>query len=255
MLMNITFRALNASEVEARVATVSSKGVGILIYKDARVDMQLLDEVVGPMGWKREHTRDNANCIVSIWDPDKSQWISKEDTGVESNAEAKKGLASDSFKRACFCWGIGRELYTSPFIWFPAETCNIKDNGTGKPTCYDKFIVNDIVYLKGEQKIIESVTVTNKNTGVRMYFNRSGAMKVEKNTPTRQTTTPKETSSATSNNLATDKQKELIVSLCKKRKINIEEWFKKLNLSKESLTKEIASSLIEKLNAPEFSAA
>ena len=115
------FRLLKANEIEARVATVSEKGCSLLLYKDARCDMNILDETVGPMNWMRSHTRDNANCVVSIWDEKKNQWISKEDTGTESFTEKEKGLASDSFKRACFNWGIGRELYTAPFIWEGAD--------------------------------------------------------------------------------------------------------------------------------------
>lgn len=116
--MELKFRTLNADEIDCRLAQVSKTGSGMfLLYKDARCDMAMLDEVVGPMNWKREHTRDNSNCIVSIWDSEKNQWISKEDTGTESNTEKEKGLASDSFKRACFNWGIGRELYTAPTIW------------------------------------------------------------------------------------------------------------------------------------------
>ena len=122
------FRSLRADEIECRIGTVKKAeegkkgGVQLLLYKDARCDMKLLDETVGPMNWKKAYTRDNQNCTVSIWDPDKEQWISKEDVGTESNTEAEKGLASDSFKRACVNWGIGRELYTTPFIWIPGAT-------------------------------------------------------------------------------------------------------------------------------------
>ncbi len=84
--------------------------------------MDILDETVGVYNWKREHTRDNANCIVSIYDQEKKEWISKEDTGTESNTEKEKGLASDSFKRACVNLGIGRELYTAPST-FKTITC------------------------------------------------------------------------------------------------------------------------------------
>lgn len=108
---------LGIDQIDFRVQSINKGGYAtILAYKDARVDMQRLDEVVGPLNWKREHTRDNHNCIVSIWDDEKSQWVSKEDTGTESYTEAQKGLASDSFKRACFNWGIGRELYDYPQI-------------------------------------------------------------------------------------------------------------------------------------------
>jgi len=123
-------RPLTAAQIEFRVQSVSKKGFAVLLaYKDARVDMQRLDEVVGPLNWKREHTRDNRNCIVSIWDDGKSQWVSKEDTGTESNTESEKGLASDSFKRACFNWGIGRELYD-----FPSMIVKLNDDEWELPT-------------------------------------------------------------------------------------------------------------------------
>lgn len=111
------FRTLNADEIELRVGIAKANGFSLLLYKNSRVDMQLLDETVGAMNWKREHCRDNANCIVCIWDAEKKEWVGKEDTGTESQTEREKGLASDSFKRACVNWGIGRELYTAPFVW------------------------------------------------------------------------------------------------------------------------------------------
>ena len=158
----LTFRTLKADEIDARVSQVTDKGVSLLLYKDARCDMNLLDETVGPMNWIRSHSRDNANCTVGIWDEDKEQWIMKEDTGTESNTEAQKGLASDSFKRACFNWGIGRELYTAPFIWIPANACNIKEGRNGKPACYDKFKVTAIDYKDRE---ICRLEITNMTTG------------------------------------------------------------------------------------------
>ena len=117
MEMELKFRDLRADEVECRIGTVKDSGVSLLLYKDARCDMNILDETVGAMNWQRHHNRENANCIVSIWDDEKKQWIEKEDTGTESKTEAEKGLASDSFKRSCTNFGIGRELYTAPFIW------------------------------------------------------------------------------------------------------------------------------------------
>lgn len=114
-------KPLDGSEVEFRVSRKVRGGSFLLAYKDARVDMRRLDEVFGPFGWQRHHSRDNANCIVSIRDPETGEWIEKEDTGSESNTEAAKGLASDSFKRACFNLGIGRELYDYPDIYVPHE--------------------------------------------------------------------------------------------------------------------------------------
>jgi len=108
---------LTQDEIEFRVQSINRGGYAtMLVYKNARVDMEVLDRVVGPTNWKREHLNGNHNCIVSIWCPDKKAWVSKEDTGTESNQDAQKGLASDSFKRACTNWGIGRELYDYPEI-------------------------------------------------------------------------------------------------------------------------------------------
>lgn len=167
-MANLKFRDLRADEIDCRIAMIKAGGLSLLLYKDARCDMNILDETVGAYNWKREHTRENANCIVSIWDETKSQWINKEDTGTESNTEAAKGLASDSFKRACFNWGIGRELYTAPSIWVPASACNIKD---GK--CYDKFTVQEITI---KDKKITGLTIYNE-TKKEVVFQLNGSKK------------------------------------------------------------------------------
>ena len=88
--MSNFFRDLTAEEIECRVSQANQYGVSLLLYKDARCDQNILDETVGAMNWMRSHTRDNANCIVSIWDEKKQQWIDKEDTGTESNTEMEK---------------------------------------------------------------------------------------------------------------------------------------------------------------------
>ena len=141
------FRKLNASEIDARVASVTKSGCSILLYKDARVDMNLLDETVGPMNWRRTHQLigDRLYCTVEIWDAEKQQWIAKQDVGTESYTEKEKGQASDSFKRACFNIGIGRELYTAPFIWITSGKVNIEENN-GRYTTKDRFSVDDIGY-------------------------------------------------------------------------------------------------------------
>lgn len=161
------FRLLKANEIDCRIATINSKGLTLLLYKDARVDQNILDEEVGAMNWQRHHSRDNANCIVSIWDEHKCQWVEKEDTGTESYTEAEKGLASDSFKRACFNWGIGRELYTAPFIWISANDATIKQGDNGKYQCYDKFIVEDIQYDKNRN--ISYLAIKNTKTNKRVF--------------------------------------------------------------------------------------
>ena len=117
MNLELLSKPLSVDQVEFRVQSITGRGKAtLLVYKDARADMQRLDDAVGPLNWKREHVNNNKNCIVSIWNADSNQWVSKEDTGTESNTEKEKGLASDSFKRACFNWGIGRELYEYPLI-------------------------------------------------------------------------------------------------------------------------------------------
>ena len=159
------FRYLTADEIECRVATVSEKGCSLLLYKDARCDMNILDETFGPMNWRRSHTRDNANCIVSIWDDEKQQWIDKEDTGTESFTEKEKGLASDSFKRACTNWGLGRELYTAPFIWIPAKDANVQSKN-GKWTTYEKFSVTKMDIVDGK---IVALNIASDKTGKIVY--------------------------------------------------------------------------------------
>lgn len=150
------FRLLTAEEIDCRIAQCNAYGVGLLLYKDARCDQNILDETVGPMNWQRHHVRDNANCIVSIWDDEKKQWIEKEDTGTESFTEAEKGLASDSFKRACFNWGIGRELYTAPNMFvFKKDLKTLEESewqGKKRYTCKDAFKVTEIEYI--DKKIV-----------------------------------------------------------------------------------------------------
>ena len=160
------FRDLRADEIEVRVAQATEKGVSLLLYKDARCDQNILDSTVGAMNWERRHSRENANCTVSIWDKEKQMWVSKEDTGTESNTEAEKGLASDSFKRACFNWGIGRELYTAPFIWINTDGCSELRNVNGKWKCYDKFYVEKIII---EKKKIVALSIKNAKTEKRCF--------------------------------------------------------------------------------------
>lgn len=166
--MGIVFRKLRADEIDCRVATVSEKGCSLLLYKDARVDQNMLDEAVGCLNWQRSHQiiEGNLYCTVSIWDDAKGQWVSKQDVGTESYTEKEKGQASDSFKRACFNWGIGRELYTAPFIWIPAGKVNLVERG-GKYTTYDRFRVKAIGYDADGN--INRLTIVSDKTGGVVY--------------------------------------------------------------------------------------
>ena len=150
--------------------------------------MNLLDETVGAENWERLHTRDNANCTVSIWDADKKMWVSKEDTGTESFTEKEKGLASDSFKRACVNWGIGRELYTAPFIYIVGNPDELKD---------DKYNVTEIEY--NDNREITKLVITNKK-GEIVYPKYKNSYTPKTSTETKQTAPAKTTAVKTISN-------------------------------------------------------
>lgn len=169
-------RLLRADEIDARISICNEYGVGILLYKDARCDMNILDETFGNMNWQRRHCRDNQNCIVSIWDEDKKQWIEKEDTGTESFTEKEKGLASDSFKRACFNVGIGRELYTAPNMFVYSKDLKTLEFKNGRWVCKDFFTVVDIRYT---DRKISYVAIKNEKTKKVIEFGKIPTVKSE----------------------------------------------------------------------------
>lgn len=173
------FRPLKENEIDIRIGTISEEGLTLLLFKNARVDMEILDEVVGPMNWDRDHKemKGNIYCGVSIYDKDKDDWTTKWDAGKESNTEAEKGEASDSFKRACVNWGIGRELYTAPLIWIPVEKCKMFRNQKGKLATNDKFYVERITY---KNKEIDGLSIKN-NRGERVFLKKPQEVKNENN--------------------------------------------------------------------------
>lgn len=148
-------RTLKADEIECRVGTINAKGCSLLLYKDARVDMKILDETYGVGNWQRTHEVINGNlfCTIEVWNDRINQWVKKQDVGTESYTEKEKGEASDSFKRAGFNVGIGRELYTSPFIWImpkaemkPYNTKDVDNNEASEFYAYKKDNYNKNVY-------------------------------------------------------------------------------------------------------------
>lgn len=162
------FRDLRADEIEVRVQSVKEKGVILLLYKDARVDMNILDETVGSANWQNKFYEYKGILFCSLGintnhniPASSDRWVWKDDAGVESNSDAEKGNASDARKRAGFAWGIGRELYTSPFIWVPADRCNVAN---GK--CFDKFKVEKI---KIEDKVITGLAIYNESKKERAF--------------------------------------------------------------------------------------
>lgn len=163
------FRTLRADEIECRVGAVTDKGVSLLMYKDARVDMRLLDEVVGAENWQRKHELIDGQlfCTVSIRN-EKGEWVGKQDVGTESNTEKEKGRASDAFKRACFNWGVGRELYSCPFVWVNLAQNEWKTNAYGKSQPRVKFHVSEIAY--DDNRNVSRLIIVDDSGKVRFTF-------------------------------------------------------------------------------------
>ncbi len=178
--MSGRFRPLEAEDIEIRVAQVSQKGVTLLLYKTARTDANLLDEVVGENGWQNDFKVIDGVLFGGIGIRENGEWIWKWDCGTESNTEKEKGEASDAFKRAGFKWGIGRELYTAPFVWIDSGKCAIKQNErTQKWECKDRFRVLEIVYDGGK---ISHLTIENSTKGCAVFwYERLGAKANVKN--------------------------------------------------------------------------
>ena len=151
---------------------INEKGLSLLLYKDARVDQRILDETFGAFGWKRSHQCIDGNlyCTVEVFDKETMQWIAKQDVGTMGYTEKEKSQASDSFKRACFNWGIGRELYSAPFIWIPAVKVSIQmkegPNKEKRYYCNDRFSVISITY-NNDREI--SALVINNDKGQIVY--------------------------------------------------------------------------------------
>lgn len=166
-------RLLKANEIECRIATVNEKGLSLLLYKDARVDQRILDETFGAFGWKRSHQCIDGNlyCTVEIYDEAHDTWISKQDVGTMGYAEKEKSQASDSFKRACFNWGIGRKLYSAPFIWIPAGKVKIQSRGD-KFYCNERFSVSAIGYSSDRE--INMLVIINEK-GRPVYEMKAGS--------------------------------------------------------------------------------
>ena len=169
-------RLLGKEDIDVRVAqTLAGNNkvrVNLLLYKDARVDMKILDELFTPMGWKRTHKLigDRLYCQVEVWDSDKKEWICKEDVGVESNTEAEKGQASDSFKRACVNWGIGRELYTAPRITIELNENEYTKDQNNRIKVWATFSVKSIGY-DAKTRTITSLEIQDKFGNVRFSMN------------------------------------------------------------------------------------
>jgi len=166
-------RDLKLDEIECKIAIIKEDGCSLLLYKTARTDMQLLDEIYGEMNWQCEYKeiKGNMYCGISVYNPELKEWITKWDCGIESAfGDKEKGEASDAFKRAGFKWGIGIELYTSPFIWVNANKCNIKQNIRSEKSifkCSDKF---EATKIKIQDKKIIELEIINKTKKMKCFY-------------------------------------------------------------------------------------
>jgi hypothetical protein len=189
------FRKLKADEISVKVKQVTEKpgkiSAMLLLYKDARVDMAILDETVGPKDWQNEYSviKENLHCTVSIWDKDKSMWIHKSNVGTESDTEAEKGEASDAFKRACTNWGIGRELYSGPPIWVDLYEGETYKSGSGKLGCKARFSVSDISY--DDNGDIEFLSIADSKRNIRFSFGNDSRKVRKIGKPVEPVATPK----------------------------------------------------------------
>ena len=179
-------RLLSKEDIDVRVAqTLAGNNkvrVNLLLYKNARVDMKIMDELFTPMGWKRTHKLigDRLYCCVEVYNPETKEWICKEDVGVESNTEAEKGQASDSFKRACVNWGIGRELYTAPKITIELNENEYTKDQNSRIKVWAYFSVKSIGY-DSKTRTITSLEIQDKYGNVR--FSMGGSVQQSQSEP------------------------------------------------------------------------
>jgi hypothetical protein len=176
-------RPLDISDIDFRVQSINNGGYAtILAYKSARVDMARLDLAVGPLGWQRKHELINNRlfCHVGLYHPESNGWVWKSDVGTESMTEAEKGQASDSFKRACFNWGIGRELYDYPIISVKLNDNEwSKDGGRPKQT-YNLKIREWVWYSEFTDDRLSFLAAKDENGKVRFKW---GTMKPKQTEP------------------------------------------------------------------------
>ncbi len=248
--MNI--RTLRADEIECRVQQVKANGCSLLLYKDARCDMRILDEVFGVLGWEREHQVIDGNlyCTIRVWDEQHSRWVSKQDVGTESMTEKQKGQASDSFKRACFNLGIGRELYSAPFIWIKLNAAEVKQEGSKFKLNFGvDFHVKEISY--SENREIKNLVITDKEGNIR-YKLGSGSYKANDSNRTHDLNVENKWSNGAEGNTnkkLTDKQISRLYAIANSKGFNKDavkkHVFKKFTKDVVNMTKEEYDEMCE----------
>ena len=170
--MNIKFPLLTKDDIDVRIGQISKADpnkASLLLYQDARCGMKYLDKVVGATNWQKRYyeAKGLLICAISIYDSDRHEWVEKSDTGSTGTIEEEKSIASDSFKRACVCWGLARELYSAPDIWVKIESK------------YDKFYVKEIAYNQANE--ISKLVIIDSQGNVAYTFPKNA--KVVDNSP------------------------------------------------------------------------
>ena len=255
-MRDFNFPLLTADQIEVKVKQVTAKGAVLLLYKTARTDMELLDKVVGPMNWAVDYReiKGNLYCGIGITD-DGEHWVWKWDCGIESRADGdgneKKGEASDAFKRAGFKWGVGRELYTSPFTFAKVET---EKNDRGQFVMKDKFARFNVAEIGYDGRTVSRLVITDNKGSVVFSFGKgampcgsaeagqaAGQKKLEEiNAKLAEAPKP-----ATTKQMATDAQKQMLRSM-----VNVEQMascVKSYGPNWERMTYKAAEQLIAKI--------
>ncbi len=252
--MNLEFRTLNANEIECRVGNTIKekdsqgkervKAFFLLLYKNARVDQCILDETVGQFGWQCRYyqVKSTMICSVGIFNKTTSEWLWKDNGGDDDfNTEQVKAELSDSFKRACFNWGIGRELYYAPKIYVECDQENTEKA---------RYSVKVIEY--GENKRIKQLAIINDKTKKVVYsygFKENIAQNSEKapkkeNEP--QVQEPKGSITTHDKTLIQSYVEKLPTEQSKQNFFNwLDKWFNTMSI--ENLTKSQGELVVKKM--------
>lgn len=249
----LNFRTLNANEIECRVGNTIKdpqnkdkvKAFFLLLYKNARGDQIILDETVGQFNWKCNYyqVKNTMVCSVSIWNDERKEWVSKDNGGDDDfNTEQVKAELSDSFKRACFNWGIGRELYYAPKIYIECDQEN---------TERARYSVKVIEY--GENKRIKQLAIINDKTKKVVYsygYKENVAQNGEKEPlqgNEQQVKEPKGSITTHDKTLIQSYVEKLPTTTSKENFFKwLDKWFNTMSI--ENLTKSQGAKVVEKLS-------
>lgn len=209
-MTNRLFRLLTPQDVEVRMNNAKNGYADLLVYKNARTDMDILDETFDVMGWQCSYSEVNGvvYCTISVYDAEKKMWISKTDCGAETQVEAEKGQASDAFKRAAFRFGIGRALYSCPKIRVQLY------DGEGYWT---KFKVDTLEYDTDDK--CSKLVITDAIGRVRFSWEKGETITRTFNVQQPQ---PRQTTPQPTNRISKEKFKELVIEAQRTGKYNNE---------------------------------